>query len=195
MPQDDLVRPDLDELSWAPADRQASLSTVYAHAIGLATAAEAWYASKRPSKRLWGRMLRLLAILLAAVAAVLPILAEIYTTDDKPAIAPGWAAVALAGAAALVALDRYFGFSSGWMRFMAAELRITRLRHDFEYAWQIARANAGMPPTEDDVREGLRLARELVLAVDDVISEETGAWVTEFQASLERAEQQLSSDQ
>ncbi len=70
-------------------------------------------------------MLRVSAIACGAVAAILPILSQIYTTDDKAAIAPGWAAVALAGAAALVGLDRYFGFSSGWTRFMAAELRIT----------------------------------------------------------------------
>lgn len=136
-------------------------------------------------------MLRVGTILLGAVAVVLPILGQIYTNDDKPAIAPGWAAVALAAAAALVAFDHYFGFSAGWTRFMAAELQVTRLRHAFEYDWQAARAAAAAPPSEEDVAALLARAREFVLAVHDVIADETGAWVTEFRANLERVEQTL----
>jgi len=188
----DLARPDLDELNWSAEQRSQSLSVVFEHAVGLATGAEEWYAAKRRAKRRWGRALRVGAIVLGAVAAVLPILSQIYTNDDKPAIAPGWAAVALAAAVALVGLDRYFGFSTGWMRFMAAELRITRLRHDFEYAWQSGRAAATAPTSDNEVAALLARAREFVLAVDDVIADETGTWITEFRTSLERAEQGLA---
>jgi hypothetical protein len=190
VPRADLARPDLDELDWSDEQRSRSLSVVFAHAVGLAAGAEEWYASRRRAKRLWGRALRVTAICLGAVAAVLPILSQIFTSDDKAAIAPGWAAVALAAAAALVALDHYFGFSTGWSRFMAAELRLTRLRHQFEYDWQLARA-ANAAERSDEVAPLLVLAREFVLAVDDAISSETGAWIAEFQTSLDRAEEGL----
>lgn len=75
------------------------------------------------------------ALLLGLVAAVLPVISELTITAGKPAVAPGWAAVALAGAAACVGLDRYLGFSSGWMRFMTAEQQLARQRQAFEYAW------------------------------------------------------------
>jgi 4-amino-4-deoxy-L-arabinose transferase-like glycosyltransferase len=191
MAHGDLGRPDLEELDWSPGERLDSLSAVFNHAVGLANGAEEWYARKRRAKRRWGRALRVGAIVLGATAAVLPILTQIYTKDDKPTIPPGWAAVALAAAAALIALDRYFGFSAGWMRFMAAELKITRLRHGFEYGWQAARAAAAAPPSDDEVAELLTRARELALAIDDVIAEETGGWILEFQTNLERAEQSL----
>lgn len=190
--QRDLARLDLDELDWAPEHRSESLSTVFTHAVGSATVAESWYGRKRGSKRRWGRMLRVGAILLGAAAALLPILAQISTTDDKSAIAPGWAAVCLTAAAALVALDHYFGFSAAWMRFMAAELRITRLRHDFEYTWHATRAASNTSASDDQVARSLALARDFVLAVDDVIADETGAWITEFRTSLERAEKSLA---
>lgn len=190
MPRGDLARPDLDELDWSVEQRSQSLSAVFDHAVGLAVGAEDWYAAKRRVQRRWGRMLRVSAIACGAVAAILPILSQIYTTDDKAAIAPGWAAVALAGAAALVGLDRYFGFSSGWTRFMAAELRITRLRHEFEYAWQLARATAAAE-SRNDAATLLVLARDFVLGVDDAISSETGSWIAEFQMSLKRAEDSL----
>lgn len=191
MAQGDLERPDLDELEWSPEHRAESLSHVFGHAVGLATAAEEWYAGKRRPKRRWGRVLRVGAIVLGAAAAVLPILAQISSNDDRPSIAPGWAAVALASAAALVALDRYLGFSTAWMRFMTAELQITRLRHDFEYAWQVGRVGAPASPSDDEVAALLARARDFVLAVDDVMADEIAAWVAEFRTSLERADQSL----
>ena len=192
MAQGDLTRRDLEELDWTTAQRSESLSVVFRHAVGFAASAEEWYATKRRAKRQGGRVLRVGAILLGTVAAVLPILSQIYTNDAKPAIAPGWAAVALAAAAALIAFDRYFGFSAGWMRFMAAELHVTRLRHGFEYDWQAVRAAATNPPSDKDVTALLARARAFVLAVDDAIADETGAWITEFRTNLERVEQSLA---
>jgi len=187
----DAARADLDELEWSPEQAQRSLAAVREHALGLAAEAEAWYAGRRGRKRLWGRALRVGAIVLGAIAAVLPVLSEIYTTDGEPAIAPGWATVFLAAAAALVALDRYFGFSSGWMRFMSAEIRLTRLRHEFEYGWQAERAAAGGRPSTEQVAALLARAKAFVLAVDDVVADETSGWITEFRTSLETAEQGL----
>jgi hypothetical protein len=189
--QGDLKRPDLDELDWATGQRSESLSAVFSHAVGFAAATEEWYATKRRAKRFWGRVLRVGAIVLGTAAVVLPIVSQIYTNDDKATIAPGWAAVALAAAAALIAFDHYFGFSAGWARFMAAELQVTRLRHDFEYAWEAARAAATAPLSDTQVAARLARAREFVLAIDDIIADETGAWITEFRASLERVEQSI----
>jgi hypothetical protein len=187
----DLKRPGLGELDWTPEQRSESLSVVFSHAVGFATATEEWYATKRGPKRFWGRVLRVGAIVLGTAAVVLPILSQIFTNGDKATIAPGWAAVALAAAAGLIAFDHYFGFSAGWTRFMAAELQVTRLRHDFEYAWEVARATDTAPLSDDEVAARLAGVREFVLSIDDVIAEETGAWITEFRASLERVEQSI----
>jgi hypothetical protein len=181
---DDLERPDLAALDWSVSARVGSLSVVFNHAVGLACKAEEWYARKRPSKKRCGRALRVGAVILASVAAILPILAQISTTNSKLAIAPGWAAVALAAAGTLIALDHYFGFSSGWMRFMAAELRVTRLRHNFEYSWNAEFASSGDPPTAAEVAALLELARLVVLSVDDVIADETGSWMAEFREDV-----------
>jgi hypothetical protein len=185
---DDLYRPDLAALDWSMSARVGSLSVVFNHAVGLAGNADKWYARKRPTTKRCGRALRVGAVILASVAAILPILAEISTANGKPAIAPGWAAVALAIAGTLIALDHYFGFSSGWMRFMAAELRVTRLRHDFEYSWNVMLASSAEPLTADEIAALLDLARAVVLSVDDVVADETGNWVAEFRGTLDRAE-------
>lgn len=193
MTDDDLPRPDLGQLDWSEQSLAQSLSTVFTHARDFATGAEQWYATHRRSKRRWARILRVGAILLGTAAAVLPVLSEIYTTNGKPSIPPGWAAVVLAAAAGLVALDHFFGFSSGWMRYMNAELEVTRLRHGFSYAWQEALTNLAFPPPPDEVKKFLALARDFVLKVDEVVSAETLAWTVDFQSGLAQAEHQLGS--
>jgi SMODS and SLOG-associating 2TM effector domain 2 len=173
--------------------RTASLSAVFAHAVRVSSAAQAWYAEKRPSKRAWGRTLRVLAILLGAAGAVLPIVAEITSTSGKPAIAPGWATVALTMAVACVGLDRYFGFSSGWMRFMAAEQRLVRQRHDFEYRWNETPAALADDLTDADVSTLLSLAHANVPAVQEIITGETAEWLTDFRGALAEAERSLTA--
>jgi hypothetical protein len=188
----DLATPGLGELDWHADSRTASLSAVFAHAIGVVTEAQTWYASKRPSKRAWGRALRVTAILLGTAGAVLPIVSQITSTSGKPAIAPGWSAVAVAAALACIGLDRYFGFSSGWMRFMAADQRLARQRSDFEYSWNQIRAGLTDPPTDEDVNRLLELARANVLAVQDIIGAETSDWLADFRGALSEAEQTLT---
>lgn len=191
MKRRDIESPELGELDWSAGGRAESLSALYDHSVKYAREAEGWYARQRRSKRLWGRLLRVLAVLFGAGAAVIPILAEIYTKNGEPRIAPAWASIALAAAAALLVLDRYFGFSEGWMRFMATWLQLMRIRHDFEAEWQVARATDTEPTPIEAVAERLALAKVLVRSVDEAVGAETGAWITEFQTSLQLTEQSL----
>ena len=74
---------------------------------------------------------------------------------------------------------------------MTAEVSVTRLRHGFEYDWELLRA-AGSDPLDDaHVQAALALARTLVVAVDDLVAAETSSWTAEFRSSLEQAEQAL----
>jgi hypothetical protein len=185
MPRD-IASPSLGELDWSPEGRSASLSHVYAHADGLSLQAEQWYSRRRRKKRIGGMCLRVGAIVLGAVAVILPIVGQITVgADGKPSIEPAWASVVLGAAAALVALDLYFGFTSSWMRFMVTEMQLTRLRHDFEYQWEEARAR-GAP-----FEELLEHARQFVVAVHVELERETSAWVDEFRSNLTVTERGL----
>jgi hypothetical protein len=188
----DLPRPDLDQLAWTPDKRGESLGVVFTHAVALAHGAEDWYAARRRAKRWGGRALRIGAIVLGAVAAILPVLAEIEG-DGGNRIPPGWATIVLAAAAMLVALDRFLGFTAGWLRYMSTELAITRLRHDFEYEWQERLVTLASEPSHEETLALIQLARTLVLSVDDAISAETGTWAVEFRSQLDAADGDLTS--
>jgi hypothetical protein len=188
---DDLDGADLAALDWSEMARRASLSQVFEHATGLAREAEQWYARKRPANKTWGRILRLAAIAFGAVGALLPILAEIVNTRDDVAIAPGWSAIALAVGAILVSIDKLFGFSAGWMRYMTAELRLKALRHDFEYTWNVLLVSADEPPSDAQVAALVDLTRTFVASVNGVVDRETGGWVSDFSGALTATEQSL----
>lgn len=187
MSADDLKKADLPQLDWSDPD--GSLEFIYRHAVAHARDAENWYTRKRRPKKIGGQLLRVVSIALAGLAGLLPILAEIYTDDGKPVIAPGWASVALVLAATLVAFDRYFGLSTGWTRFMASELEIATLRHDFQFRWQEAIAAAG---AVNSVRM-VELAHGFVVAVDEAVMRETGAWASDFREGLETASRELKA--
>ena len=189
----DIDQPRLGQPDWSPDQRAASLATVFNHATSVCLSAEAWYAAKRPSKRAWGRALRVAAILLGFVAAVLPVISEITSANGKAVVPPGWAAVALAAAAACVAFDRFFGFSTGWMRFITAAQALERQREEFEYAWNEVLVTVGSPITDEEVAALLGLAHATVVAVQSIIETETSGWLTDFRGALTDSERHLAA--
>lgn len=182
----DLGKLDLPKLDWGEPGK--TLDAVFDHAIAHAKEAEGWYMKERGWKRIGGRVLRFVAIVLAGVAALIPILSEIYSDGGKPGIPPAWSSVALLLAATLVGFDRFFGFSTAWSRFLSAGLEIGRLRHDFEFEWQ----ELAVAPQAAEPLSRLQLAHRLVKEVDKIVAQETGAWKSEFQAALDAANDEIS---
>ena len=63
---------------------------------------------------------------------------------------PAWSSVALAIAVAMVGLDRFFGFSSAWARYMATGQAILAALNEFRLDWQQASSQlvaGGQPRT------------------------------------------------
>jgi hypothetical protein len=174
-----------ETLAWQPEHRAESLDVLAHRALAQVRDAADWYDRRRGQKRLWALSLRLGAILLFSIAGLLPLLSQVFTDNGKPVIQPVWASVALALAAALVALDRYFGFSSAWMRFMLSHLSLKSLGDDFELSWEAQRSTwHDGEPTDDQLARALESVRHLVTTADGIVRDETSAWVTEFQGAL-----------
>ncbi len=185
----------LEGLSWEQGQRAGSLDILYQHARRQGEAAIAWYLrSKRPKKRgaCW---LRVSAILLATVAGLIPILAAIFVDQNgTPEIPPAWSSVALGLAAACVALDRFFGFSSAWMRFIWAELEIRTKLQDFQMEWEQARAGwQGAEPSEEELHDAIGRCRAFVSEVDGVVKDETARWINEFRQTLKEIDRLAES--
>src|SRR5438132_2593355 len=100
------------QLSWEHGKIVNALESLFDRITKEAEAAISWYLrAKRPKQR-WGMRLRVGSIVFGTIAGIIPILAQIFSKDCQLTIPPAWASVALGVAAALVLLDRFFGFSS-----------------------------------------------------------------------------------
>jgi hypothetical protein len=134
--------------------------------------------------------LRAGSIAMGTIAGIIPILAQIFIRDGHPLVQPAWASVALGIAAALVLLDRYFGFSSAWMRYISTELNLRQLTQEFQMDWESDKAAwLGSEPTPDQLRATFARFKAFVTQVNTIVRQETDAWIQEFQSTLKEIDE------
>lgn len=187
----DLTPKKHETLCWEPGKVTESLEQVFAHAVGEAESAIAWYLKKKRPKQFGARWFRLGAIMATAIAGLIPVWIQMYPKDGgAPPFPPAWASVAVAVAAVLIALDQFLGCSTGWMRFILTEMRIRRILEMFRFDWEAERtAWKGQPPTEDQAQKVLSLAKSFVTEVQTIVEGETRAWAEEFKSSLKQIDE------
>jgi len=177
----------MEGLSWASHERTISLEKVFKYVSGEAQRAVTWYLSKKKSKRIWARSLRLSAIVATTFAGLIPLLSQIFTSNGIPIISPAWASVALLVAAAHVGLDKFFGFSSAWIRFLTTELQIRSALQEFQLDWEIQKAHLkGTDPNDEQVEGMLSRCKAFLSQINVVLDNEMTAWKQEFQSALKQ---------
>jgi len=178
---------DVDFPKWDNTDPEASLDRVYQWAVAKTRAHIDWYDKKKGPIRRRSRVLRFLAISLATAGALCPLL----DAAGLPAAVGGgialgqWGYVLLAAAAGVFAFDKYFGLSTGWMRFIVTQMSIERALQEFQCDWAIMYAKQ----SEQELREinvpaMLQRIKDFIAQVEGLMKQETDAWVVEFQSNI-----------
>jgi hypothetical protein len=174
----------VEHLSWAPSNIMASLNAVLEFTERQAQDAINWYYIKKRPKAFVSRLLRLLAIAFTTAGGLIPIV--ISLPYMKPSwVLDKWGYVALGMAAACIGLDKFFGVSSGWIRYITTAQTLQNVLYTFQLDWARSMSKfAGNPPTPSQVEELLQLAREFSSRVMQSVTQETQQWVAEFQGSM-----------
>jgi hypothetical protein len=176
-------------VSWEPKDRAQALEALVGYATGEAERAIEWYYWKRRRMQRWGRGLRLAAILATSAAGITPLLTELFQRNDRPAIDPLWGAFLLAGAGIFVLLDRFWGCTSAWVRYVLAAQEISSVLDAFRMDWESHKLLSD--PLDPDVEQAQLMidrCRSFLSHVRSVVRAETDAWAAEFQNVLEQIE-------
>ena len=146
-----------------------------------------YYASLKNRRRWisWG--LRGPAVILAGIAAVLPV----WTlTSASPTLSPAWATVALVIGAVLVGFDHYLGFSHDWIRFVSAQLRLRQAFEEFQADFLMARVSwKGVEPDADELQTILSRVKIFRVLMGRLVGDETGRWAEDLQASIKELNQ------
>jgi hypothetical protein len=183
-PRDVGVRP-LPKLNWAADQREQSINQLIDYVADEAQEIIGWYLRKKQGKRLGARSLRGIAVLATGAAAIVPLIAQLYPAS----LQPGWASVALVVVAAAIALDRFFGYSSAWMRYLATEMQVRHALHRYLMQIELMRAElAGKQPELADIRRYLARCTDFLLGLHDTVRDETAVWSTELRSVLREME-------
>jgi len=196
------------DLNWTPENRINSLQRLFEFADTHCTEAIKWYNTSKRYKQKLGYSLRFLSILAVAVAGIIPVMTEMICRQDKgQCISPAWATVAIALAALFVALDRFAGYTSGWVRYVRSAQKLTELQGQFRLDWcmylhsefedkidKVVDSENGQLSIYSGKDYGLRLCKDYIGSVNSVVSRETDAWAQEFQQVLVQFEKPANQD-
>ena len=185
-PRNDVRFAPLAGLSWEDDQKCASLERVFNHAVEHASTVIDWYLAAKQSKKICAQGLRLGAIALSTLGGLFPVIA------DTIGVSAVWATVLLGLAGMCVAIDRFFGCSSAWMRFITAEHNIRQRLNEFQISREQLRASwHSAPPNDEDVQHALALAKSLIVDVETIVLAETAQWRSEFQTAIKEIESNL----
>jgi hypothetical protein len=185
-----------EAFAWDSQNVSGYLEKIRAHVEEEATSATRWYFSSKNSKALWSRWLRLLAILLTSVAGLLPLVATLLERGIPGISQLQWGLIVsllLGTSAGLLAFDHYFGFSSGWIRYVLTATGIQNALAEFRMDWQCLNANTSAPPTMEQILALIQRARAFLISVRGMVLDETKTWATEFQNNLAQLEKEVKA--
>jgi hypothetical protein len=168
---------------WQSETAGNALNKIYEHVRKEAQDAHDWYIVAKGKKSGPAKLLRVLMIVLTAIAGTAPIAIDIFQRLKVLSIVtPLWATIPLALAGVLLALDQLLGFSSGWVRYTKAATRLRELLNEFDMDWQSSLTEFGKKdPTPEQIKGMLARAKKFIMDVKAVIREETNEWISDFQ--------------
>ncbi|HHP7236018.1 MAG TPA: SLATT domain-containing protein [Desulfobacterales bacterium] len=173
---------------WDSSKSDESLLQMYRWAVYQARERIEWYKNRSKSKKNLAQILRITAVTFAAAGILCPLIdaTGIFFNDQAGAgsFAIGkWGYVLIALAAAIVGFDKYFGLSTSWMRYTVTQLSLERLLQIFHYEC----ASLLLQQQESKTKSYgplLQRVKEFSLQVENLVKQETDAWILEFQSNL-----------
>ncbi|HVW38406.1 MAG TPA: SLATT domain-containing protein [Pirellulales bacterium] len=88
-----------------------------------------------------------------------------------------------------VAVDRFFGFSSAWIRYITSAMKLEQLKLQFQGDW--ATSTSGLDPAALSPERRTQILKQIIGFVQSVQAEverETHEWIAEFRNSLSEVE-------
>jgi hypothetical protein len=149
-----------------------------------------WYDRRKNHNKRWASRLRGTAIVLAGVASVIPIGVSMLPSAWLPQRWVPVASILAALSAGCVGIDRLFGFSSSWMRYVSALLDLQAQRELLQFNWtrRALEARLGGGTQSERLAAGLQMLYASRLAIHQVLKEETQDWVARFSGALQDGE-------
>jgi YD repeat-containing protein len=150
--------------------------------------AHSWYIDEKRYKALASKSLRFISIILLTAGTLFPVLSLV----SSGRINAEYGYIALGCAGGLLLMDRGFGFSASWTRYMVSAAKILSVMKKYQVMWALLNVET---PHGDALQqkydEAERIIREFAGEIFMVLEEETSSWISEFNSNLDRLQNEV----
>jgi hypothetical protein len=182
---------------WNAADPAKSLQDFRTFVEEEAQKAINWYWRAKNTKKWPSQGVQFFALVLTAAAGLVPIVLQIAKglgLKLPDGFDSGLIASLLVGfAAALLGLDKAFGYSSGWIRYTVTATTMTKMLQEFRVDWVALSASSSATLSSEQQAALIQRARDFVSAIQLSLLQETKDWAAEFQSNLAQMEKDVKS--
>lgn len=190
----------VDYPKWDPTQGEKSLWEWHDVTVKKAENAIEWYSKNKEPLRQSSRIFRGLAIFFTSVGTLIPLLSATGFWEWLRGLAGlaaqgsaqatnnalgQWGYVFFALAGVCIGFDKFFGYSSGWMRNIKTQLALEAALTELRYSWTIGMAKLTSPKLlSEQLEPMLQLLKDFTAKVNALVQQETETWVLEFQSSM-----------
>ena len=172
-------------LNWKQPEAKRSLQRLHSYVTSECKNAIEWYQERKNKKKFAAYYCRVGAILTGMSAGVIPVLGPIFDSWGLIELDSTWATVAIAVAATLILIDKFGGFSIGWIRYVQSSQELVRYLAIFQGEWELKQLEMQHRMAETgELRQSIELCRSFLLQVYSVVEKETDQWAQEFRRML-----------
>lgn len=176
-----------------PGEFKTYLDGIYNFAVQNTENNIEWYSQKAGSNRSYARAARFGAISLVAVAGITPLIIGTGVLPDvSTQVLTQLSYIFLGIAALLIGLDKFFGFSSSWMRFITTKLALETILTKFRYDWAIASVGVCDKLEASACDPLLKIVQTFAIEVQSAIQNETAMWASELNSNLAEVDKTIS---
>ncbi len=143
-----------------------------------------WYWSSIRTKRWTSLIARGLAFLFLLIGITLPLLAALGEVAEDKLLLTQFSVASLVIAGLIQFADRIFGWSTGWMRYIATVTEMENLIRVFQTEWNKFLASRTVTLNVEDAHILFELAKGLEQELIKRQTDETTKWAVEFNAGI-----------
>ncbi|WP_158294571.1 SLATT domain-containing protein [Halomonas urmiana] len=170
-----------DYLGIAPDDASKK---IYESAIATSKKAREWYWVSKNAKKYASLIIRSASFSLLVLGVALPLFAGMSVDAQESLYLTQSGVAALAVAGLLQAADRIFGWSSGWLRYVATVTEMEAKTHKFILDWTGYTIKKDGPLNELDKCALYEMGRSFVDGILKLQNDETNKWISDFNSSV-----------
>ncbi|MDQ3234725.1 MAG: SLATT domain-containing protein [Pseudobdellovibrionaceae bacterium] len=147
-----------------------------------------WYKSHRSGKKFWSKGLRFAAIIFMSAGTLISLLPTTLIEDwHRLALERSLPGIFVAMAGLCLTLDKAYGHTSGWKRYMETIMLLQKEKDNFHYL------RCEMEPKMNDA-EFIGACRKIMLRVRGIVAKEVADWAHELSYQQRTQAQQASEN-